>query len=571
MLIFRKLKWKNFLSTGDVYNEIDFQASEHALIVGTNGSGKSTILDALTFVLFGKSFRGVNKPNLINSINEKNCRVEIDFISSGKEYKIVRGIKPAVFEIYVNDILINQDSDSRDYQDYLERQILKMNYKSFTQIVILGSASFTPFMQLSAAERRSIIEDLLDIQIFSVMNTITKQRLQENKEHLFENTSRDREYLSKHELLRKQISSLELGTEKKNEKIKQEISQLEDIKNKYQIRIANVEIQLDEISYAEKIDISGRSNTHSQMIGIRAQLESKIADQKESMAFYRDNTNCPTCHQEISEDFRQDKMTKTASDLQKFTDGYKELKEKLETVKKEIDEYTAIRDQIKNYRYQLSSLKGELENVENNIARLQKEETVDDNNKELLQQNKKELEEVGNLILENNLQRKELLVDREYLEMALTLLKDGGIKSKIIKQYLPIINKQVNKYLSAMDFSVNFHLDENFSETIKSRYRDVFTYENFSEGEKMRIDLALLFTWRYVAKLRNSVSTNILILDEVFDSSLDSNGTDEFLKIMYALSTDTHVIVISHKTDQLADKFKKIIRFDKVKGFSRIV
>lgn len=571
MLCFKTLKWKNFLATGDAFNGIDFQSANNTLIVGTNGSGKSTILDALTFVLFGKSFRGVNKPNLVNSINEKGCVVEVNFTTLGKDYKIIRGIKPGVFEIYVNDILINQDSATRDYQEYLEKNILKMNYKSFTQIVILGSASFTPFMQLSAAERRSVIEDLLDIQIFSVMNVITKQKLQENKDAIFSNTARGNESLAKIKLLKEQISSLEIGSEEKSERIQKQILELENLKPPIEEKIKTTKNELDSIQNMETVDLSALGNTHHQMISIKAKLESKISERKETIDFYEKNGNCPTCLQEISPEFRKNKHENSASELKKFLDGFHELQEKIVKINETITEGRKILDTIKTLRYQITSHEKELSNLNTSIARLRKELNSVDNTDELLRRNKSELDSEGKTIQEINLEKQELLSEREYLETALSLLKDGGIKTKIIKQYMPIINKQVNKYLSSMDFSVNFHLDENFSETIKSRYRDVFTYENFSEGEKMRIDLALLFTWRYIAKLRNSVATNILILDEVFDSSLDSNGTDEFLKIMYALTNDTKIVVISHKTDQLSDKFERVIRFDKVKGFSKIV
>ena len=572
MITFKNIRWKNLLSTGNNFTEINLDASNTTLIIGDNGAGKSTILDALCFALFGKPFRRINKPSLINSVNGKNLVVELEFKVNGKEYKIVRGIKPNRFEIWQDDIMINQNSTVKDYQEQLEKFIIKMNYKSFTSIIILGSASFTPFMQLSAADRRLVIEDLLDIQVFSTMNVLVRQRMQENKEQarsskivqtmtqeklgLIENNSKD----STENLL-----EMEMLVEKKKTAVLNEHGDLSGQLAGVNTEHAKFEMHFDQTSM-EKF-----KKKHSKLLNVRGQVENNKNRIEKEISFYEINDHCPSCHQTIEKDFKEEIVTNKLTIVDECLDGLDNIDMELKDIVGRINfeqnkqvKYVTLTNTVKQLKNNIDrvgidydNLCQELRNIKDKIEKSSTKNTT------LIESTKKELKDIHNKLLE-------LSDEHAILEITMRLLKDGGIKSKIIKQYLPVINKKVNQYLSAMEFFVNFELDENFNESLKARHLDAFSYANFSEGEKMRIDLALLFTWRAVAKMRNSVHTNLLILDEIFDSSLDSAGTEEFLKIMLTLIGDTNVFVISHKTDQLIEKFDKTIHFEKYKNFSRI-
>ena len=555
MIKFKTIRWRNLLSTGNIFTEIQLDAHQNALIVGENGAGKSTILDALTFSLFGKPFRKINKGSLVNSVNEKGCEVRITFSTNNKNYEIVRGIKPNIFEIYCDGIMINQDSASKDYQDYLEKVILKMTLKSFTQIVILGSASFTPFMQLTPNERRVVIEDLLDIQIFSVMNIVAKQKLQINKENIDQNRITNIGKLDKKSFIEKNITSLEQNNELRESELKESLIQNENQYKDILVEITSLETQRDALlSIIE--DQSIQKAKHSKLISLHSKIENNLNRSQKEISFYCDNDDCPTCRQPIDNSFKDKIVIETTTKIDEFKNGLSKLSS-------EIDKINNIKNDITSNKTKLSAIVSTNNSIEDEINRIKHSDNT-------LIDNKKELIVVVDELEKYKIEKEALLNDRILIETSINLLKDGGIKTKIIKQYLPVINKLINKYLAQMGFFVNFNINEQFEETIKSRYRDEFSYHNFSEGEKTRIDLALLLTWRAIAKMRNSVNCNLLVLDEVFDGSLDFNGTDELMKIMWAMTGDSNVFVISHKTDQMLDKFQKVYRFEKVKNFSRI-
>jgi DNA repair exonuclease SbcCD ATPase subunit len=568
MIIFRNLRWKNFLSTGNFFSEINLDGNNTTLIVGSNGSGKSTMLDALCFVLFGKPFRNINKGQLVNTINQKDCAVEIEFDTGNKSYKIVRSIKPNLFEIYCNGHLINQDAAVKDYQEHLEKFILKLNYKSFTQIVLLGSASFTPFMQLSASDRRSIIEDLLDIQIFSRMNGVLKDKFL---------------------LLKEKHSQTKYAVDLKGEKIQYQIQFIDSLKksnaaqlSSKQQDIANIQhlVAVSEtncttlhqslsdlcIQISDKDKVDGKITKFS---GVKLSLGKTLKKVNTDISFYHDNNDCPTCKQTIGDEYKSHIIEERTKKLEEVNDALKKIDTEIVTLNVRCDEIGKIAEQIQTLNSQLTFEQSEIkanrryiESVEKEIKRLS---LVKDD----LQTEQTKLESMNQELAELESEIKIISEERLYYEVATNLLKDTGIKTKIIRQYIPVINKLVNKYLAALEFFVNFNLDESFKETIKSRHRDDFTYASFSEGEKQRIDMALMLTWRAVAKLKNSASTNILILDEIFDSSLDTNGTEDLMKILNMLE-GSNLFVISHKGDILQDKFANVIRFEKVNNFSRI-
>ena len=569
MLVFRYVRWKNLLSTGNYFTEIKLDNTSNTLIVGENGSGKSTMLDALCFGLFGKPFRSIVKPNLINSINGKDTLVEVEFNASNKSYKIIRGIKPNTFEIYQDGELLNQDAAARDYQEYLEKFILKMNYKSFTQIVILGSASFTPFMQLSNTDRRAIIEDLLDIQIFSTMSGIVKERMTNNK---------DLSLAKKHE-----IDISQQKYELKEAHVKQ-LKQNNDEKiAEYELDIANssnhiVTLETETNDCTGKIDtlqadVVARLETEQKVKKfnqLETQIETNLNKYKKDVNFFEHNDNCPTCRQAIDRDFKEEEIGNLTNKITECTVGLSQLEIKLLEEQDKLNQISDKQKQIQELQIKIATNTTSITEIRKYIARIEKHINELKNTKDISDTEQKQLEELKIKIDEAEKELKELIDEKTYYEVASGLLKDTGIKTKIIKQYLPIINKLVNKYLASLDFFVNFNLDESFKETIKSRHRDEFTYNNFSEGEKQRIDMALMLTWRAIAKLKNSSNTNLLILDEIFDSSLDVNGTDELIKILHMLE-DVNLFVISHKGDILQDKFNNVIRFQKIKNFSRII
>jgi len=568
MIVFKKVRYKNFVSTGNYFTEIDFQKSSNTLIVGSNGAGKSTMLDALCFSLFGKAFRSINKPQLINSINQKDCITECEFDIGNKKYKIVRGIKPNIFEIYQDGDLVNQDAASRDYQEYLEKFILKLNYKSFTQIVILGSASFVPFMQLSANDRRSIIEDLLDIQIFSTMNTVLKDKISGNKDQVTDNNSKLQIVEAKIEIQNTHIRSIQKTNEEKIEEYDNQIKLYNTDILELQEKIQQTSNAINELQsdVENKIEVETRLKKFTKL---ESQIENNLSKYRADISFFEQNDNCPTCKQEIALGFKEQQIKDNKDRVSEIESGLKVLEEKLLAEQERLNVINVKQKEIQ--KLQISNATNTTSITETNkyIAKLNSQiETLKSKQDNLEAENTKlnELNTQLEVILEK---KKELIDEKTYYEAASGLLKDTGIKTKIIKQYLPVINKVVNKHLATFDFFVNFNLDESFKETIKSRHRDAFSYESFSEGEKQRIDMALMLTWRTIAKLKNSANTNLLILDEIFDSSLDANGTEYLMNILHMLE-DVNLFVISHKGDILQDKFRSVIKFEKVNNFSRI-
>lgn len=570
MINFELIRWKNLLSTGNAWTEIQLNANKTNLIVGANGHGKSTILDALTFVLFGKPFRKINKPSLVNSVNGKDCRVEITFKAYGKDYKIIRGIKPNIFEIWVDGSLLNQDSASRDYQEYLEKFILKMNMKSFCQIVILGSASFTPFMQLTPADRRTIIEDLLDIQIFSIMNLLVKQRLQDNKEKLENSRVIHKSMEEKKFYIEKTLKNLKQNNDDRLEELQRQhndlTSQKKELLNKVQQIVDEKEKLVNEVS-----DMTTLRQTYDLAIKQIAKWDSECQRLDKEKDFLKHSENCPTCKQQIEKSFRDKRILTLGDEIMSITKESTKMDIELNDVLVKINDkeekskrIQTINAEIKAHKQTMMHFVSTMNDLEDQIEKIKNADKMVLDSEEDLVKTEGEIVRIANFI-------QFLLAEKTLADTAMSLLKDGGIKTKIIKQYVPIINKLVNKYLDKMGFFVNFNIDENFNEVIKSRYRDEFSYANFSEGEKTRIDLALMFTWRSIAKMKNSVNTNLLILDEILDGSLDANGTDEFLKIIQTLTDDTNTFIISHKTDTIADKFDKTYRFEKIRNFSRLM
>jgi DNA repair exonuclease SbcCD ATPase subunit len=567
MIIFKTLRWKNLLSTGNHFTEIKLNSNTNTLVVGTNGSGKSTMLDALCFSLFGKPFRNVNKPNLLNSINGKDCVVEVEFDIGSKQYKIVRGIKPNIFEIYQDGVLLNQDASVRDYQDYLERFIVKLNYKSFTQIVILGSASFVPFMQLSASDRRAIIEDLLDIQIFSTMNSLVKERMSVNKENTILKKSEIELLKQRYELKKEHQDKL---NEDKEAKVKEYEEEIQSCRETLLTLCGEInDLERKKKTYTE---ICSKIPENEKKIAafkkVESKIESKISQVGTDREFYEHNADCPTCRQAITLESKERHMGELLSKQQELAGGLTELQAKIAEHETILVQLRSDEQTLHTTRIELAAKQTGKTGLESAIAKLEKQ--ITDLNAAEESADANELVVLNEQVTTTETELRSLIDEKSYQDTAASLLRDSGIKTKIIKQYLPIINKLVNKYLASLDFFVNFNLDESFKETIKSRHRDDFSYHNFSEGEKQRIDMALMLTWRAVAKLKNSSNTNLLILDEVFDSSLDNTGTEELMKILHGLE-GVNLFVISHKGDILQDKFINTIRFEKVKNFSRIV
>ena len=569
MILFEKVRWKNFLSTGNQFTEIDFLKHSTNLIIGTNGAGKSTVLDALTFSLFGKAFRKINKPQLINSVNEKDCVVEVEFSISGTQWKIERGIKPAIFKIWRDDNLLDQSAAANDQQKWLEQNVLKMNYKSFTQIVILGSSTFVPFMQLTPSNRREVIEDLLDIRIFSSMNSVIKDKIR---------------------LVKEDVKVLELKKESLIDKVNMQENFIDELENRGKKNIEDKEFKIgnllveenkwmgdNEEKNRELVDLQGKLEEYTgateklrKLGNLKGKISNKVSSITKEHKFFSQNTVCPTCGQGIEESFRINRITDAQDKAKELQSGYTELEQAINKEEERERQFTTLSKEITTLTHgisqnnikiagcqrQVRDLESEIQRITDNLANRNTEHEKLTTFKENLKTTYDELA-----------QRKDTI---NYYDFSYSLLKDGGVKTKIIKKYLPLINQQVNKYLQLMDFYINFSLDEEFSETVQSPIHEDFSYSSFSEGEKMRIDLALLFTWREVARMKNSVNTNLLIMDEVFDSSLDGMGTEEFLKIIRFVIQDANVFVISHK-ESLHDKFGDVIRFDKIKGFSRIV
>jgi len=567
LITFKYVRWKNLLSTGNQFTEIQLDRSPTTLIIGENGAGKSTILDALCFGLFNKPFRSISKSQLINSVNGGGTIVEVEFIVGGKEVRVVRGIKPNKFEVYVNDNMINQDANARDYQKHLEQQILGLNYRSFTQVVILGSSTFVPFMQLSTKARREVVEDILDIKVFSLMNFLLKNK---NKE------------------LNEEIRNVEYQYDLTNEKISLQEKFIEDVINNKSTIIAENRQKIYDNNFtinARNDDILSHETTKQnlsfdaeeqtkieqkikKLTQTEAALKNRKSEHDRQIQFFQTNDECPTCEQPITESTKQTKIESSSTKIGEIENGIRDLQGMEREEKDRLDTILSDLEKIRSADVEIAKIRASITEMEKFNAKLQKDiETYESGS--VSEEDKTKLAELKGTIKYIDEQKSKLNEDRFYIDIAKNLLQDSGIKTKIVKQYLPIMNKLVNTYLSSMDFFVNFNIDENFQETIKSRFRDEFSYASFSEGEKMRIDLALLFTWRAVAKMKNSTNTNLLILDEIFDSSLDGTGTDDFLKILNTFS-DQNVFVISHKQDMLFDKFRSIVQFKKEKNFSKV-
>lgn len=567
-LYFEKLRYKNILSTGNVFTEIDLDKSPLTLVIGKNGSGKSTMLDALTFVLFGKPFRKINKPNLINSINDSEMLVEVEFRAQNKKFLVRRGQKPSVFQIYENGKLIDQDAKTGDYQMLLEKTILNFNYKAFTQIVILGSAAFVPFMQLPAADRRKIIEDLLDINIFSTMNTILKGKMKALLEHAKTVKTNIQTVLSNIEMQKKFVEESKKNAQDQIESKQQELQINLNYVNELTSNVVLIQQHVDSMikSVSDEIKVKAKAKS---LESYRIKIDSNLDKVNADLIFFQTNDNCPKCRQRIKN--KDDHILDCNAKIEEYTEGLLRLETQQHKLEERITDIVSKKKKIADHQSELTRIQASVTQVQKYIQKLQieieelsKKKPISD---DLMAVSKKLIEELEKL----NEEKKEIIERRSYLDVATALLKDNGIKAKIIKQYLPIINKLVNKYLTQMDFFVNFNINEEFEETIKSRYRDLFSYENFSEGEKLRIDLALLFTWRAIAKIKNSMHTNLLILDEVLDGSLDNAGTEEFMKLLDTFGKESNIFIISHKGDILQDKFNEVLRFEKIKNFSEIV
>ena len=569
MITFQKIRWKNFLSTGDQFSEIDFQQNATNLIVGTNGTGKSTVLDALTFSLFNKPFRKINKSQLINATNEKDCCVEVEFDVSGRQYLVRRSIKPNLFEIEVDGQKMHKQADDRATQKILEENILKVNYKSFTQIVILGSSAFVPFMQLSGTNRREVIEDLLDIRIFSAMNVIIRDKIRKQKDEIRVLDLARENIKDKLDMQKKFIEELENRGKANIQGKKDKISTLLDEQDEYSSDNQGLETQVVEITQ-EQEKVTGANKKLRKLNKFKGQLSQKVATITKEHKFFTDNVTCPTCTQNIEESFRLNRINDAQTKAKELQTGYQELEKAIKNEEerehlftKLSKEITKLNNGISQNNTRISGCQRQVRDLESEIQKLTTQLANRNTEDEKLKEFNQNLQNIFKEIAD----KKEEII---YHDFAYSLLKDDGVKTKIIKKYLPLINQQVNRYLQMMDFYINFKLDEEFSETIESPIHENFSYSSFSEGEKMRIDLALLFTWREVARVKNSVNTNLLIMDEVFDSSLDGMGTEEFLKIIRFVIKDANVFVISHKAD-LHDKFNSVIRFEKVKGFSHVI
>jgi DNA repair exonuclease SbcCD ATPase subunit len=565
MITFKTIKWKNFLSTGNIFTEVQLDNTKTTLILGENGAGKSTLLDALTFVLFNKPYRNINLPQLVNSVNEKDCVVEMTFSKGSNTYRVVRGQSPKVFEIWEDGKLVDQDAKAKDYQKFLEEQVLGMSYKSFCQVVILGSANYVPFMRLSAADRRSVVESILDIGVFSVMNVHLRERISQNKEELT---------LAESDLVvaREKVSSVRRMIEEDRKRSEQDDAwkaaqeaeakdRIQEARRAIEDMLARVEALTASVDDEDELD-----SKMSKFSTLRSQIAKKSSNLRKEIDFYRKNDSCPTCSQKIDEDFKNKSIEKSTEKADEMEKALEEMDEHIKQSEMRLSEIKKTMREIQNLNSKIATKENEIENIDRHLKAIasKKAVAVSDLQQELSQALANENESIDS--------KKELVEDQHYLHLAQSILRDSGIKARIIKNYIPVINDTINRYLSLMNFFVNFNLDEEFTETIKSRHRDDFTYASFSEGEKKKIDLSLLFAWRAIAGVRNSIKTNLLLLDEILDGSLDDGGTEAFLEIVSQMDGDTNIFVISHKPKELLqDKFDRTIQFVKKSNFSRQV
>jgi len=568
MIYFKKLRWRNFLSTGNQFLEVDLAKSPSTLIIGTNGAGKSTMLDALCFALFNRAFRDIKKEQLVNTINSNDCEVECEFETANKKYRIVRGIKPNKFEIYCNDVMLNQDASNVDYQNTLEQNILKCNYRAFCQVVILGSTSYEPFMHLRARYRREVVEEILDIRVFSHMDLLLRQKQGELNKSVIDVKHRYDLMTEKYELQKKHFDEIKNRDTTDIENRKQQLKENEQSNYEY-----NQKLQLlNEKIISTKAEVWGAekyTRKSNELNKLESKIETNLSSHKKTLSFFQNNDNCPTCTQPIDEQFKLNKINSEANKISELEQGLTQLITEMSKTNEKINEYKVVEKKLNELDISVAKINTSISEInrhsnrlDNEIAKLEN----DDTNTNVIQ---KELEKIQEDLKDVNVEKQKAVEEKKYIDIAREILNDTGVKANIIKKYLPIMNNLINKYLQSMDFFVNFHLDEEFNETIKSRFRDTFNYNSFSEGEKLRIDLALLFTWRTIAKMKNSTNTNLLILDEIFDSSLDGQGTDDFFKILKTL-TKENTFIISHKGDILFDRFTNIIKFEKYKNFTRL-
>jgi len=568
MIYFKKLRWRNFLSTGNQFLEVDLAKSPSTLIIGTNGAGKSTMLDALCFALFNRAFRDIKKEQLVNTINSNDCEVECEFETANKKYRIIRGIKPNKFEIYCNDVMLNQDASNVDYQNTLEQNILKCNYRAFCQVVILGSTSYEPFMHLRARYRREVVEEILDIRVFSHMDLLLRQKQGELNKSVIDVKHRYDLMTEKYELQKKHFDEIKNRDTTDIENRKQQLK--ENAQSNYEY---NQKLQLlNEKIISTKAQVWGAekyTRKSNELNKLESKIETNLSSHKKTLSFFQNNDNCPTCTQPIDEQFKLNKINSEANKISELEQGLTQLIAEMSKTNEKIKEYKVVEKKLNELDISVAKINTSISEInrhsnrlDNEIAKLEN----DDTNTNVVQ---KELEKIQEDLKDVNVEKQKAVEEKKYIDIAREILNDTGVKANIIKKYLPIMNNLINKYLQSMDFFVNFHLDEEFNETIKSRFRDTFNYNSFSEGEKLRIDLALLFTWRTIAKMKNSTNTNLLILDEIFDSSLDGQGTDDFFKILKTL-TNENTFIISHKGDILFDRFTNIIKFEKYKNFTRL-
>ena len=569
MITFKTLKWKNFLSTGNQFIEVDLTKAPSTLIIGENGSGKSTMLDALCFVLFNRAFRDIKKEQLVNTINQNDCEIEVKFKVGNKNYKVIRGIKPNKFEIYCNDVLLNQDASNVDYQHTLEQNILKCNYRAFCQVVILGSTSYEPFMHLRARYRREVVEEILDIRVFSHMDLLLRAKQGELSKAVVDVKHRYDLMTEKYELQKKHFEQIQSRDTTDIENKKQQLEENKKYNDQYnnQLQKLNEEIISTKDQLQDKEKFNKKANELSKL---EAKIETNLLNHKKNLEFFQENETCPTCTQQLEAEFRGEKIAFERGKITTLEDGLKGLLDEIVKTETRINEMAKVSEKITNLNIEIAKVNTSITEINRHSNRINDEIIKLESEKENTDKVAYELDQIKEQLKQVNVEKEKVVEEKKYIDIAREILNDTGVKAKIIKKYLPIMNQLINKYLQAMDFFVNFHLDEEFNETIKSRFRDTFNYNSFSEGEKLRIDLALLFTWRTIAKMKNSTNTNLLILDEIFDSSLDGKGTDDFFKILKEL-TNENTFIISHKGDIMFDKFTNILKFEKYKNFTRIV